>query len=84
MSDNIEQEKILKLLKKTILEIKNEKEISEKIEKDKDEYLNDGLDYILKLLQIYNVLDSDDQESLNKNQELINRYMKRLQENTSD
>ncbi|CAI8505614.1 hypothetical protein ACO0OL_000984 [Hanseniaspora opuntiae] len=84
MSDSTEQEKILKLLKKTILELKNEKEISENIEKNKDEYLNDGLDHILKLLQIYNVLDSDDQESLNKNQELINRYMKRLQENTSD
>lgn len=84
MSDTTEQEKILKLLKKTILELKNEKEISENIEKNKDEYLNDGLDHILKLLQIYNVLDSDDQESLNKNQELINRYMKRLQENTSD
>ena len=84
MSDSTEQEKILKLLKKTILELKNEKEISENIEKNKDEYLNDGLDHILKLLQIYNVLDSDDQKSLNKNQELINRYMKRLQENTSD
>lgn len=84
MSDNNEQERILKLLKKTILELKNDKEILENIEKDKDEHLNDGLDHILKLLQIYNVLDSDDQESLNKNQELINRFMKRLHENTSD
>lgn len=84
MSDNKEQERILKLLKKTIIELKGEKEITENIQKDNDEFLNDGLDYILKLLQIYNVLDSDNQESLNKNQEIINKYMKRLHENTSN
>jgi len=82
MSDNTEQERILKLLKKTIIEIKGEKEITENIQKNNEEYLNDGLDYILKLLQIYNVLDSDNQESVNKNQEIINKYMKRLHENT--
>ncbi|KAL6950503.1 hypothetical protein ACO0OE_000988 [Hanseniaspora uvarum] len=82
MSDNTEQERILKLLKKTIIEVKGEKEITENIQKNNEEYLNDGLDYILKLLQIYNVLDSDNQESVNKNQEIINKYMKRLHENT--
>lgn len=82
MSDNTEQERILKLLKKTIIEIKGEKEITENIQKNNEEYLNDGLDYILKLLQIYNVLDSDNQESVNKNQEIINKYMKRLHENS--
>jgi len=82
MSDNTEQERILKLLKKTIIETKGEKEITENIQKNNEEYLNDGLDYILKLLQIYNVLDSDNQESVNKNQEIINKYMKRLHENT--
>ena len=84
MSDNKEQERILKLLKKTIIELKGEKKILENIQKGNEEYLNDGLDYILKLLQIYNVLDSDNQESLNKNQEIINKYMKRLHENTSN
>lgn len=82
MSDNTEQERILKLLKKTIIETKGEKEITENIQKNNEEYLNDGLDYILKLLQIYNVLDSDNQESVNKNQEIINKYMKRLHENS--
>jgi len=49
MSDNTEQERILKLLKKTIIETKGEKEITENIQKNNEEYLNDGLDYILKL-----------------------------------
>ena len=66
MSDNKEQERILKLLKKTIIELKGEKEITENIQKGNEEYINEGLDYILKLIQIYNVLDSNNQESLNK------------------
>ncbi len=65
----------------TIIEVKGEKEINRNVQNN-EECLNDGLDYILKLLQIYNVLDSDNQESVNKNQEIINKCMKRLHENT--